>query len=328
MASINTTYRLKSPPEPLKEMIRRGVPAEFRSTVWMRCSGAYLRLASNPDEYYTILKVYNGKSSVATKQIKMDIRRTFPEHKYLNSPKYMEQLSNVLTAYSWRNPTVGYCQSMNFLAGYLLIHMSEHEAYWTLVSIVEDILPQEYFTTTMIDLSVDVRFVFPDLMAKKLPRLNKHFTKNGLSLPLLMTQWFLCIFATTTPTETTFRIWDVFFSEGSKVLFRFALAMLKINEEELMSCQDYNDLYSLIKKIPSKMYDADHLMEVAFQKLGSMPMKTIDQKRTDCRVIAMDEYVKHQSARNGLKRQSQHITKSELKSGTKRWSSQLIFKEV
>eukprot|EP01132_Coremiostelium_polycephalum_P005921 gene5921-7371_t len=295
-------------PKVFKEMIRKGIHPEFRSIIWLRCSGAYTRLSENPDEYYNILKQYKDKKSIATKQILMDVDRTFPDHKFLNSPENMERLTNVLTAYSWRNPKVGYCQCMNFIAGFLLIYMSEHEAYWTLVSIIEDLLPSEYFTTTMIDSSVDVRFVFDELLQKKLPKLYHHFQSLNLTLPLIVTQWFLCIMATTTPTETTFRIWDVFFSEGSKVLFRVALTFFKLNEEKLLSCNDYGTLYNLIKKIPNQMYDSDDLLDVCFNKLGSFPMKNILQKRKDSKEVVTSEYIAFQKIRNQASPPKRHST--------------------
>ncbi|EGG18758.1 hypothetical protein DFA_02497 [Cavenderia fasciculata] len=307
------SQRLKESPSPFKHMIRKGVPSDFRAIVWLRCSGGYSRLSKYPDEYYNILEQYKDKTSIATKQIAMDIDRTFPDHKYLNTQEHMEKLSNVLVAYSWRNPKLGYCQCMNFIAGFLLIFMSEHEAYWTLVSIIEDILPPEYFSSTMIDLSVDVRFVFDELLLKKLPRLHKHFSKHNLSLPLIISKWFLCLMATATPTETTFRIWDVFFSEGSKVLFRIAIALFKMNEEKLLTCLDYNTLYNLIRKIPSHAYDADTLIDVSFNKLGSFPMNKIQQKRKESKVIVTNEYLNFQKLRmqgqanNAAKRQSQQI---------------------
>ncbi|KAF2074940.1 hypothetical protein CYY_003773 [Polysphondylium violaceum] len=295
----NKTYR-QNIPKNFKDLMRKGIPSEYRSVIWLRSSGALARLSENPDEYYNILEKYKGKKSIATKQIQMDVDRTFPDHKFLNTKEKMESLTNVLVAYSWRNPKVGYCQCMNFIAGFLLIYMSEHEAYWTLCAIIEELLPTEYFTSTMIDSSVDVRFVFEDLMQRKLPRLYTHLTSLNLTLPLIITQWFLCIMATTTPTETTFRIWDVFFSEGSKVLFRVALSFFKINEEKILSCKDYVTVYNLIKKIPSGMYDADLLLDVCFNGLGSFPMKNILQKRKDSKVVVTSEYLEFQRRKQGL----------------------------
>ena len=41
-------------------------------------------------------------------------------------------LRNVLTAFVVRNPTVGYCQGVNFIAARLLCCMDEEEAFWVL----------------------------------------------------------------------------------------------------------------------------------------------------------------------------------------------------
>lgn len=41
-----------------------------------------------------------------------------------------------------------------------------------------------------------------------MPNLTTHFETLGLSLPLLTTRWFMCIFALVLPVETTLHIWD------------------------------------------------------------------------------------------------------------------------
>ena len=48
------------------------------------------------------------------------------------------------------------------------------------------------------------------------------------------------------PIELTLRIWDIFFIEGQKILYRVALAILKINEKELMGAK-MEQLHSIIK---------------------------------------------------------------------------------
>ena len=60
-----------------------------------------------------------------------------------------DALKRVLFAYARHNPSVGYCQGMNFLTALLLLLMEEEAAFWCLAAIVEDILPG-YFTNTML----------------------------------------------------------------------------------------------------------------------------------------------------------------------------------
>ena len=47
-------------------------------------------------------------------------------------------LKNILQAYAVNNPEVGYCQSMNFVAGFLLLvsGMRENESFWVFASLL------------------------------------------------------------------------------------------------------------------------------------------------------------------------------------------------
>ncbi len=47
-------------------------------------------------------------------------------------------------AYSWHNPAVGYCQSMNFVTAVLLLFVDEASAFALLAVIVEVYLPPGY----------------------------------------------------------------------------------------------------------------------------------------------------------------------------------------
>lgn len=59
----------------------------------------------------------------------------------------------------------------------------------------------------------------------------------ALPLPLPFVR-YLCLFATSVPSETVARIWDALFNEGPKILFRVALALLKLEEEALLRCDN------------------------------------------------------------------------------------------
>jgi hypothetical protein len=50
----------------------------------------------------------------------MDLKRTFPEEDFFQKEENLEKLKNVLTCYSIRNASIGYCQGFNFIAGRLL----------------------------------------------------------------------------------------------------------------------------------------------------------------------------------------------------------------
>ena len=54
-------------------------------------------------------------------QIELDLKRTFFELGASKVELLIVKLRNVLMTYSKRNPTIGYCQGMNFLVGRLLM---------------------------------------------------------------------------------------------------------------------------------------------------------------------------------------------------------------
>lgn len=52
-----------------------------------------------------------------------------------------------------------------------------------------------------------------------------------------------------TTWQTTLRIWDCLFYEGSKIIFRVALTLIKRNKGNLLACQDFTMLAECFKEI-------------------------------------------------------------------------------
>ena len=72
--------------------------------------------------------------------------------------------------------------------------------------------------------------------------------EHGVIAELFATGWFMAAFANYLPTETTLRVWDAFLLEGTKVLHRIGLALLRIAEPRLLACTDQQELLTVIKE--------------------------------------------------------------------------------
>ena len=122
-----------------------------------------------------------------------DLDRTFASSpKGLRSPS-REELGNVLGAYVKRNPTVGYCQGMNFLVAHMLRYMEEEEAFWLLCLLVESILPLDYYSI-MTGVVVDQK-LFRKLLRMLLPSLWDRLDRASLDPSLVTMEWFVCLFS-------------------------------------------------------------------------------------------------------------------------------------
>lgn len=78
-----------------------------------------------------------------------------------------------------RRPDLGYCQSMNFLVGMLLIHMDEKSAFWTLAAIIEKLLPEHFYSDRMTGMRVEQR-VLESCLQWKLPKLHQHIVSHDV----------------------------------------------------------------------------------------------------------------------------------------------------
>ena len=63
-------------------------------------------------------------------------------------------------------------------------------------------------------------------------------------------------------SQTMLRIWDTFLYEGSKVLFRFAIAIFKFNEEELLACGTSIGIFNKLRTLCQNATDIDRLVQV------------------------------------------------------------------
>lgn len=91
-----------------------------------------------------------------------------------------------------------------------------------------------------------------------LPDLYYHFVNIGYELCLnnVLYKWFVSIYIQNLSQELSFIIWDVLLFDGNLVMFKSALAILKIIKNELMSKNCYEDLNQVLDE--STRYLNDH----------------------------------------------------------------------
>ncbi|XP_021930020.1 growth hormone-regulated TBC protein 1-like isoform X1 [Zootermopsis nevadensis] len=276
----------------VKTYVRKGIPGEHRGFVWLTVSGAEaLREEWGSDFYQKLLSGPMNQDIVDI--VKTDLPRTFPDNIFFSAgASHQQQLYNILVAYAHDNHQVGYCQGLNYIAGLLLlVTKSEDMTFWLLKVLVEHILPN-YYTRTMDGVITDIE-VLEELVRLKVPEVHQHVSSIGLPWAVVTTKWFICLFAEVLPVEvcvlrmtalgdlietwTVLRIWDCLFYEGSKIIFRVCLTLIKRNKVSLLQCNDFSSLAECFKEITrdSLVIQCHDFMQSIFKAPGSLSQSTI-----------------------------------------------------
>ncbi|KAG9345508.1 hypothetical protein JZ751_008652 [Albula glossodonta] len=273
---------LAASPE-LKALLRAGVPREHRRQVWhwlVRARTLSFR-ERHPQRYQELCQKIQTSQHPASRQIQLDLHRTLTSNQRFSSPSNpaVQQLHRILLAFSWQNPTIGYCQGLNRLAALaLLVLQSEEEAFWCLVAVVETIMPQDYYSKNLIASQVDQR-VLKDFMVEKMPRLMAHFEEYNVDVSLISFNWFLVVFVESLASDILLRVWDAFLYEGTKVIFRYALALFKYKEEDILKIHDNVEIYQYLRFFTKTISDSRKLTNIAFNDMNPFPMKLLRSRR-------------------------------------------------
>ncbi|KAI9307267.1 rab-GTPase-TBC domain-containing protein [Cunninghamella echinulata] len=235
-----------------------------------------------------------------------DLHRTFPDNLHFTCQQQQDEhgnmfmnpdtnpilvsLKNVLFAFSLHSPQVGYCQSLNYVVGlFLLMLMDQHhyqkepvaaeeQAFWLLVALVHDYAPNNMYDVTM-EGSIIEQMVLMMMISERMPSIWNKLANgrcfwdceqddNMPSVTLVTNHWFLTMFINILPIETVLRIWDCFFIEGYRVLYKVALTLIKMNEHRIWALNDPMEIFPILQNMPRRLIDCHQFMERVFNKTG------------------------------------------------------------
>ncbi|CAI6238937.1 unnamed protein product [Periconia digitata] len=262
-----------------RRLVLGGIPVAYRAKIWTECSGAS---ALHVPGYYEDL-VNNGVDNPSVvSQIQMDITRTLTDNIFFRKGPGVHKLNEVLLAYSRRNPEIGYCQGMNLITACLLLIMpTSEDAFWMLATMIENILPDNYYDQHLLTSRAD-QSVLRSYVMELLPKLSAHLDALEIELEALTFQWFLSVFTDCLSAEALYRVWDVVLcmQDGSTFLFQIALALLKLNEKQLLQCDTPAAIYHYINhQMTNHAISIDGLIQASDALTKVVKRKDVEERR-------------------------------------------------
>ncbi|KAG6402300.1 hypothetical protein SASPL_139178 [Salvia splendens] len=306
----HATHSETPPPwkEELECLVQGGVPMALRGELWQAFVGVRARRVEN---YYQNLLASDTNTKTKSSQLKdkgndsnlenvvisekwrgqieKDLPRTFPGHPALDEDG-RNALRRLLTAYARHNPSVGYCQAMNFFAGLLLLLMSEENAFWALVGLLDDYF-DGYYSEEMVESQVD-QLVLEELVREKFPKLG--CKPSGLpgsaggvgDCPMVPHNIYEY-------ASMGKRVWDVILFQGNRVmLFRTALALMELYGPALVTTKDAGDAVTLLQSLAGSTFDSSQLVLTACSGYQNVIEERLQELRNNHRptvIAALEE---------------------------------------
>ncbi|XP_062390196.1 TBC1 domain family member 4 isoform X2 [Sardina pilchardus] len=254
--SVPSRAKVQWDKDELQSFLSQGVPKSRRGEVWLILSQQHRlrhRLPSRqvpPDTpYQDLLKQLTAQQHA----ILVDLGRTFPTHPYFSTQLGAGQLSlyNLLKAYSLLDTEVGYCQGISFVAGVLLLHMSEEQAFDMLKFLMYDLGFRRQYRPDMVSLQIQM-YQLSRLLHDYHRPLYNHLEEQEICPSLYAAPWFLTLFASQFPLGFVARILDLLFVQGTEVIFKVALCLLSSHEGEIVECDSFETVVDYLKSsLPS-----------------------------------------------------------------------------
>uniref|UniRef100_U3JDZ4 TBC1 domain family member 4 n=1 Tax=Ficedula albicollis TaxID=59894 RepID=U3JDZ4_FICAL len=248
---LNCRAKIRCDMEDIHSTLKEGVPKSRRGEIWQFLAVQHRvrhRLPNKqqpPDiSYKELLKQLTAQQHA----ILVDLGRTFPTHPYFSTHLGAGQLSlfNLLKAYSLLDKEVGYCQGISFVAGVLLLHMSEEQAFEMLKFLMYDLGFRKQYRPDMMSLQIQM-YQLSRLLHDYHRDLYNHLEENEISPSLYAAPWFLTLFASQFSLGFVARVFDIIFLQGTEVIFKVALSLLSSQETSIMGCESFENIVDFLK---------------------------------------------------------------------------------
>ena len=109
---------------------------------------------------------------------------------------------------------MGYVQGMSYLAAMLLLYVeSEFDAFVCMANLLTRTVHFDFYRFDMASMAGHLQ-IFDGLFQKRMPKLHRHFSDQGVTHEMFLFNWLLTVFAKALPIDVAARVWDSFLLLG------------------------------------------------------------------------------------------------------------------
>ena len=235
----------------VRDLWWRGLPPSIRGRVWKLAIHNNLNVTEHLYQLCLDRALANPHNE-ALAAIKLDVARTFPTLcVFQDGGPLSESLQGILAAYAVYRPDIGYVQGMSFIGAVLSLNMDAPIAFMCFANLLNRPCHLAAFTLDQRRMSAYYK-AYSSALANKLPKVYAHFLAAGLSPDLYLLDWLYTIYAKAMPLDVACRIWDVFLRDGDEFLFRTALGVLHLYQDELLG-MDFVRGAQFLTRLPETM---------------------------------------------------------------------------
>ncbi|KAJ1459656.1 rab-GTPase-TBC domain-containing protein [Pelagophyceae sp. CCMP2097] len=154
---------------------------------------------------------------------------------------------------------------------------SEEATFWLFVTLVKS--PRTNLRELWMPGMIGARkalFVLEGLLSKRASKAFAHMSREGVEPSMYATHWVVTLFSAQFPFALVTRVWDAFFAEGWKAVYRVAVAIISAYSNELL-LMDFEKLMHWLRLLPETI-DAEKVLKAADKlKLSQKDIDKLDR---------------------------------------------------
>ena len=192
--------------------------------------------------------------------IDLDIERTFPYMGVFKKDSQLgENLREILRIFVVSRPDIGYVQGLSYIAATLLLQMDKFQAFVCFMNIIlsPNILPFYLLDEQKIKKRLDL---FNDIFQINLPELYEHFKESEILPEHYLLEWFMTLYTRNIFIDLAFRIWDIYMIEGILALYKVAIVIFRIHQNQYLK-MEFSDIMNHLKNLENNHYNEDRFIE-------------------------------------------------------------------